>query len=307
MVQITAEMVKKLREMTDAGMMDCKKALVENSGDMDASVEWLRKKGLSAAAKKSGRIATEGAVMVEISDDHKSATISEINSETDFVAQNDNFQAFAKGATKHIHCTKPDSVEDLLRTEIEGTKFEEYLKAQIAKIGENIVIRRFSRITVAEGGTVAGYVHSNGKIGVIVAAKCDSEKTCEAVNETLRDIAMHIAAMNPKYLDASTIPAEVIEKEKEIGREQLKKEGKPENIWDKILDGKIRKFCEENTVLGQKFVKDDKRSVEQVLSDAAKRAGGTARIVEFVRFELGEGLEKKGCDFAAEVAAQLGR
>jgi len=274
---------------------------------MEAAVEWLRKKGLSSAAKKAGRVASEGAISIEISDDHRKGTIAEINSETDFVAQNDNFKSLVKKATRHVHCSTATTVEDLLQTEIDGTTFEEYLKGEIAKIGENIVMRRFVTIDAGENGTVEGYIHGNGKVGVLVAAKCDSDKTCEAVRPTLKNIAMHIAAMNPAYLDEEAVPAETIEKEKEIAIEQLKKEGKPEKIWDKILPGKIKRFLKDNTLVNQPFVMDDKKTVGQVLDEAAKAAGGTAKIVEFIRFELGEGIEKKEEDFAAEVAAQMGQ
>jgi len=304
---VTAAMVKELRQMTNAGMMDCKKALTETNGDMDAAVEWLRKKGLSSAAKKAGRVASEGAISIEISEDSRKGTIAEINSETDFVAQNDNFKALVKKATRHIHCSTATTVEDLLKTEIDGTRFEEFLKGEIAKIGENIVARRFVTVDAGENGVVEGYIHGNGRVGVLVAAKCDSDKTCEAVRPALKNIAMHIAAMNPAYLDEDAVPAEVIEKEKEIAIEQLKKEGKPENIWDKILPGKIKRFMKDNTLVNQPFVMDDKKTVGEVLNASAKEAGGTAKIVEFIRFELGEGIEKKEEDFAAEVAAQMGK
>ena len=304
---VTAAMVKELRQMTNAGMMDCKKALTETNGDMDSAVEWLRKKGLSSAAKKAGRVASEGAISIEISEDSRKGTIAEINSETDFVAQNDNFKALVKKATRHIHCSTATTVEDLLETEIDGTRFEEFLKGEIAKIGENIVARRFVTVDAGENGVVEGYIHGNGRVGVLVAAKCDSDKTCEAVRPALKNIAMHIAAMNPAYLDEDAVPAEVIEKEKEIAIEQLKKEGKPENIWDKILPGKIKRFMKDNTLVNQPFVMDDKKTVGEVLNASAKEAGGTAKIVEFIRFELGEGIEKKEEDFAAEVAAQMGK
>jgi elongation factor Ts len=289
---VTAAMVKELRQMTNAGMMDCKKALTETNGDMEAAVEWLRKKGLSSAAKKAGRIASEGAISIEISDDRRKGTIAEINSETDFVAQNDNFKALVKKATLHVHCETADTVEDLMQTTIDGTTFEEFLKGEIAKIGENIVMRRFITVDAGENGTVEGYIHGNGKVGVLIAAKCDSDATCEAIRPTLKNIAMHIAAMNPQYLDEEAVPAEVIEKEKEIAIEQLKKEGKPEKIWDKILPGKIKRFLKDNTLVNQPFVMDDKKTVGEVLEEAAKAAGGSAKIVEFIRYELGEGIEK---------------
>ena len=302
---ITAAQVKELRERTGAGMMDCKKALQEANGDMDKAIEILRKKGIAKAAKKADRVASEGTIAVEVSPDYKCATIVEVNSETDFVAQNENFKELVGRVKAHIAENEVESVEELYQTEIDGAVFEEYMKAEIAKIGENIVVRRFDKICVDGPGVVNGYLHMGGKIGVIVAATCDKEEVCDAIKDLLKNIAMHIAAMNPKYLDEASIPAEVIEKEKEIAAAQLEKEGKPANIIEKIIPGKIKKFVEENTLLGQKFVKDDKKSVKQVLDEAAKAAGGTAKIVGFVRYELGEGIEKKEEDFAAEVAAQM--
>ncbi len=302
---VTAAQVKELRERTGAGMMDCKKALQESGGDMDKAIEILRKKGIAKAAKKADRVASEGTIAVEVSPDYKCATIVEVNSETDFVAKNENFKTLVDTIKKHISESEIESVEELYKTTIDGATFEEFMKAEIAKIGENIVVRRFDRICVEGNGVVNGYLHMGGKIGVIVAAVCDKPQVCDAIKDLLKDIAMHIAAMNPKYLDESEIPAEVIEKEKEIAAAQLIKEGKPENIIEKIIPGKIKKFIEENTLLGQKFVKDDKKTVKQVLDEAAKAAGGEAKIVRFVRFELGEGIEKKQDDFAAEVAAQM--
>ncbi|MRI84009.1 MAG: elongation factor Ts [Nitratiruptor sp.] len=303
---ITAAQVKELRARTGAGMMDCKKALQEAGGDMEKAIEILRKKGIAKAAKKADRIASEGTIAVEVAPDGRCGTIVEVNSETDFVAKNEEFQELVNRVKSHIATSGVETVEALYESTIDGVTFEEYMKAQIAKIGENIVVRRFDRICVQEGpGLVSGYLHMGGKIGVIVAAACDKEETCQQIQGILRDIAMHIAAMNPRYLDAESIPAEVIEKEKEIARAQLEKEGKPANIIEKIIPGKIKKFIEENTLLGQKFVKDDKKSVQQALEEAAKAAGGSAKIVGFVRYELGEGIEKKQEDFAAEVAAQM--
>ena len=305
MANITAKMVKELRELTGAGMMDCKKVLVETNGDIEKAVEELRKKGLGKAAKKSDRLASEGLITLTISDDYKKATMSEINSETDFVAKNEQFQKMTKATTDLIHSEEIADVEELLKTTIDGTVFEEYLKTQIATIGENIVVRRFVTIKAGENGIVNGYVHSNGKVGVIVAAKCDSEKTCEGAKDLLKNIAMHAAAMAPKYLSEEDIPAEALAKEEEIAKAQLQKEGKPEKIWDKIIPGKLAKFKAENTLLGQKFVMDDKKTVAEVIQEKAKELGGEIKLIEYIRFELGEGLEKKSEDFAAEVASQL--
>jgi len=305
MAEITAKMVKDLRTKTSAGMMDCKKALVEANGDEEKAVEILRKKGLANADKKGSRNAAEGVVNVSISDDYKTATISEINCETDFVAKNADFQEFVSSTTEQIQKTEPVDVEALLNGEFKGAKFEEELKTIISKIGENIVVRRFTTIKADENGVVNGYVHMGGKVGVIVAAACDKPETAEAVKEILRDIAMHAAAMSPKYLNPEAIPAEDLEKEKEIAKAQLEKEGKPANIIEKIIPGKIKRFETDNCLTKQAFVKDDKKSVEQVLADAAKAVNGEAKLVEYVRYEMGEGLTKNGCTLAAEVAAAL--
>jgi elongation factor Ts len=302
---VTAGLVKELREMTGAGMMDCKKALSETNGNIDEAVEVLRKKGLGKAAKKSDRLASEGLVTVEVNADFTKATMSEINSETDFVAKNDEFINLTKDTTCHIQAESVESVEDLMKTTINGTVFEEYFNTKVATIGENLVVRRFATVSADGTGVVNGYCHSNGRVAVIVAANCDSAATAEGMRDLLKDVSMHAAAMSPKYLKQDEVPADVLEKEKEIAIELLKKENKPEKIWDNILKGKMAKYKNENSLLGQSFVKDDKKTVSQVLEARAKELGGTVELVEYVRFELGEGLEKKACDFAEEVAAQL--
>lgn len=306
-MSIKASDVKNLREMTGAGMMDCKKALTEAQGDSEKAVEILRKKGLSAAAKKADRVAAEGSITVELSDSNQKATITEINAETDFVAKNENFQAFAKDTTAHIHGESVTTVEELHETQINGQPFKDYLSTQVSKIGENLVVQRFHTLETGSNGSVGGYLHANGRVGVIVAAECDSEKTAQAVTDALKDIAMHAAAMNPAYLNADAVPADIIAKEEEIAKAQLAKEGKPEKIWDKILPGKVQKYYKDNTLEAQPFVKDDKVSVGEFLSAAAKNAGGEAKLAAFVRYELGENVEKKQEDFAAEVAAELGK
>jgi elongation factor Ts len=306
MAEITAKMVKDLRAKTGAGMMDCKKALVKANGDLDKAIEELRKAGLANADKKGSRNAAEGVVNIHISDDYKTATISEINCETDFVAKNADFQEFVTSTTEHIQKTEPVDVEALLNGEFKGAKFEEELKTIIAKIGENIVVRRFATIKTDANGVVNGYVHMGGKVGVVVAAACDKPETAEAVKDVLKDIAMHAAAMAPKYLNPESIPVEDIEKEVEIAKAQLLKEGKPEQIIEKIIPGKIKRFEADNCLTKQAFVKDDKKTVEQVLSDAAKAAGGEAKLAEYIRYEMGEGLTKNGCTLAAEVEATLG-
>ena len=284
MATVTSELIKELRERTGAGILDCKKALLETEANLDDAIDWLRKKGLSAAAKKSGRTATEGTVTIEISADNKKATISEINCETDFVGQNENFIEFCATTTSHIHTNGVKSVDDLLASTINESSFSDHLSITIGKIGENIVVRRFAEVSVSENGSVNAYKHANGKIGVLVAAECDNAKTAEAVQAVLKDIAMHAAAMNPNYLDDSEIPQEDLDREADVAKAQLEKEGKPAAMWDKILPGKIVKFKKDNCLVDQPFVKDDKKTVREALEAAAKTVGGTAKLAAFVRF-----------------------
>jgi len=306
MANITAAMVKALREKTGAGMMDCKKALVEAEGNEEKAVEILRKKGLAKAAKKASRNAAEGRVEVYISDDYKKGSIAEINCETDFVAKTDEFIEFVQKTVKVVSESDINDVDALNKATFENSTFEEELKVKIAKIGENIVVRRIATIKAPKNGVVNGYIHAGGKVGVLVAAVCDSEKTADAIKDTLRDIAMHIAAMKPLYLNPESVPADVIEKEKEIAKEQLLKEGKPENVVEKILPGKIKKFFNEVCLTEQEYVKAEKKeSVKEALSKAAKKVGGEAVLVDFIRFEVGEGLSKNACSMADEVAAAL--
>jgi elongation factor Ts len=283
--------IKKLREMTDAGMMDCKQALAATDGDMEAAVEWLRKKGLGAAAKKADKVAAEGTIAIKA--DGNKAVMLEVNSQTDFVAKNDKFQSFVAEVLEHVFNNDFNTVEEINNSEINGQPFSEYLALQIATIGENLVVRRYAKVVT--DGSIGSYVHANGRVGVIVAAnKAGAE-------DALKNIAMHAAAMNPKYINEAAVPAEVIEKEKEIAKEQLLKEGKPEAILEKILPGKIKRFLQDNTLENQKFVMDDKVSVGEYL----KSNGDGAELTDYVRFELGEGIEKKEEDFAAEVAKQM--
>jgi len=306
MAKITAAQVKALREKTGAGMMDCKKALVEAEGNEEKAVEILRKKGLAKAAKKADRNAAEGRVEISISDDNKVGSIAEVNCETDFVAKTDEFIEFTEDIVKTINANDIADVDSLMNTSFGEGTFEEELKVKIAKIGENIVVRRIATIKAPENGIVNGYIHAGGKVGVLVAAACDSEKTCEAIKDTLKDIAMHIAAMKPAYLNPESVPADVIEKEKEIAKAQLLKEGKPENVIEKIIPGKIKKFYQETCLTEQEYVKAEKKeSVAEALNKAAKAAGGSAKLVDFVRFEVGEGLVKNACNMANEVAEAL--
>ncbi len=306
MANITAAMVKALREKTGVGMMDCKKALVETDGNEEKAVELLRKKGLAKAAKKADRNAAEGRVEIYLSDDFKKGSIAEVNCETDFVAKTDEFTEFVSEIVKTINVNDIADEEALNKASFGQGTFEEELKVKIAKIGENILVRRMGTIKAPANGIVNGYIHAGGKVGVLVAAACDSEATCEAVKDTLRDIAMHIAAMKPQYLNPEAVPADVIEKEKDIAKAQLLKEGKPEQVIEKIIPGKIKRFFSDSCVTEQEYVKAEKKeTVAEALSKAAKAAGGKAELVDFIRFEVGEGLTKNACNMADEVAAAL--
>ncbi|WP_169753334.1 translation elongation factor Ts [Campylobacter mucosalis] len=354
-MEISAQMVKELRERSGAGMMDCKKALSEANGDMDKAIDLLREKGLGQAAKKADRLASEGLISVEVCEKCKQATISEINSETDFVAKNAQFQALTKDTTAHIQANGIKSVEELSVSTINGVKFEDYFKGQIATIGENLVVRRFETISADEKGVVNGYVHSNGRVGVLIGAVCESAEVATKAQDFIRNLCMHAAAMKPDVISYKDLDRDFVEKEyialkaelekeneelkrlgkplhhiplfasrlqltdaviakaQEMIKEELKAEGKPEKIWDKIMPGKIERFYADNTVLdqrltllGQFYVMDDKKTIEQVIAEKSKELGGKIEIVKYVRFELGDGLEKKVDDFAAEVAAQIG-
>lgn len=304
---VTPEMIKELREGTGAGLLDCKKALAESNGDMDGALEWLRKKGLSKVSKVAGKVAAEGTVALEVSSDFKKATLTEVNCQTDFVAKNENFVSFASEMSGYIHTNTVSSAEDLQKAKFGSMSFEERVGEAIQKVGEKVEVRRFDTITVGENGIVNGYIHAGGSIGVIVAAECDSSKTAQALKDTVRNIAMHAAAMNPTYMTEEEIPASVLEKEKEIAIEELKKEGKPAAMYDKIIPGKLKKYAKDNSLVNQPFVMDDKKSVAEALSAAAKEVGGTAKIVGYRRFKVGEGIQKETMSFADEVAAQLGQ
>lgn len=300
---ITAQAVKELREMTNCGMMDCKKALSEADGDMEKAVELLREKGLAKAAKKAGRIASEGLVEAYVSEDGKIASLVEVNSETDFVAKNADFQSFVKNIAKIVAETNPADVEDLKTKPYDsGMNVEEALRDKILTIGENMNIRRFARFE----GAVVTYIHGGGRIGV--AALFDTDVADNpAFAETAKDVALQIAAAAPAYLDKDAVPADVIEKEKEILRAQALNEGKPEAIVDKMVMGRISKYYKENCLVDQEFVKDPDMSVSKMLAAKGKEMGGTITIKDYVRFEKGEGLEKREDDFADEVAKMAGK
>jgi elongation factor Ts len=351
---VTAADVKKLRQATDAPMMDCKKALTECDNDFDKAVEFLRERGIAKSAKKADRVASEGSIGLKLSVDFKRATLVEINSETDFVAQNDGFKDLVSKTVTQAYETECENVEALRDTEIEGKKFSAYFDETVAKIGEKIELRRIAALSAKENTIVNGYIHSNSRIGVIVAIECDSEKTAQAMIPVAKNVSMHASAMKPttlsykdfdpafvaeetkgrieaikkeneelarlkkplknvpQYISMSQLTPEVLAEAEANIKAELKAQNKPEKIWDKIVPGQIARFIQDNTSLDkeqalvdQNYVLDDKMTVAQAVEEAGKQAGGTAQIAAFIRLEVGEGLEKKVDDFAAEVAAQM--
>ncbi|OQY20312.1 MAG: translation elongation factor Ts [Desulfobacteraceae bacterium 4572_35.1] len=300
MAKITASMVAELRGKTGAGMMDCKKALSETDGNIEEAIDFLRKKGLSAAAKKSGRVAAEGAIVAAGSENV--GVVVEVNAETDFVAKNDAFCTFAAGVAQLVAEKAPADMEALQQEDFPGSgrTVAEELTHQIATIGENMNIRRFARREV-ESGIVESYIHAGGKIGVIV--ELATEKPCDEVVTTARQLAMHIAAVAPQYLNREQVPAEVVEKEKEIMRVKAIESGKPENIVEKIIMGQINKYFGEICLLEQAFVIDPDKKVNKVVADLAKQIGAEVTLMGYDRYQLGEGIEKRADDFAAEVAS----
>ncbi len=310
MADITAAMVKELRETTGAGMLDCKKALVEANGDMEQAVDWLRKKGLASAAKKSSRVAAEGLVAVAV-DGNKGAAV-EVNSETDFVAKNEIFQEYVEDAAKvALHCNGDvEAMKAFVCPKCADSKtFGERLTDMIAKIGENMNLRRAKVISV-NNGVVCSYVHNAvrnglGKIGVLVALESTADKA--KLEELGKHIAMHIAATAPIALNIAGVAPEAVEHEKSIFAEQAKASGKPANIIEKMVEGRIRKFYEEVVLEEQAFIMDPDKKIKDIVADAAKECGADIKLTDFVFFKLGDGLQKKEEDFAAEVAAQLGQ
>ena len=303
----TAKDVQALREKTGVGMMDCKKALTEADGDMEKAADILREKGLAAQVKKAGRIAAEGAVYAAVCDKCRVGVVVEINAETDFAAKSDKFQEFIKGVADVIMKKNPADVAALMELEYEdGRTVTQALQDRVLVIGENISIRRFVRF---EGDCVA-YVHGGGRIGVLVRFEADdADSGTDILKECGKDVAMQIAALNAAYLDKSTVPAEALEKEKEILVAQIKNDpknaSKPEAIITKMVDGRIGKFYENNCLLQQAFVKNGDITVEQYVAEEAKKAGGMMKVAEFVRFEKGEGLQKREDNFADEVAGMM--
>lgn len=347
---VTAAMVKELRQATDAPMMDCKKVLVEADGDMVKATELLKERGIAKAAKKADRVAAEGLAGFKIADDFSKATVVEINSETDFVAQNEGFQNLVKATAEEIYNAQPADVDALMASDFGAT-----FTAAVTKIGEKIEVRRFGTLIADATTALNGYIHSNNRIAVVITAKCDSEKTAQGMRDTLKQVAMHASAMKPTtlsykdfdaeyvetetrgrievikkdneelarlkkplknvplYISMSQLTAEVMAEAEENIKAELKAQNKPEKIWDKIVPGQLARFIDDNTtldkeqaLLDQSYVMDDKKTVAQAVTDAAKELGGSAEIIDFVRLEVGEGIEKKVDDFAAEVAAQMG-
>ena len=305
MAEITAAAVKDLREKSGAGMMDCKKALTEAGGDMDAAMDWLRTKGLAAAAKKSSRTAAEGLVGVEVQGTKGAAV--EVNSETDFVAKNDQFQSFVRDVTS-VALELGDDVATIKAAPLGGKTVEEVLTNNIATIGENQSLRRAKRLEVSQGAVVA-YVHNAqapglGKIGVLVALESDAG--ADVLEPLGKQIAMHIAAAFPLALNEDGLDQEVIERERAIATEKASESGKPADIVAKMVEGSVKKFAKENALMSQLFVMDNKTPIADVVAKAGKDAGTTITLKDYVRFQLGEGIEKEESDIAAEVAATAG-
>ena len=307
MANVTAAMVKDLREKTGAGMMDCKTALTENNGDIEAAVDWLRQKGLSSAAKKSGRVAAEG--LVGIATSGTAGVVAEVNSETDFVSRNEDFQAFVKTVTE-LGLANDGDLPAVLDSGYPGSerKVAEQLTHNIATIGENMAIRRMHGVSV-KNGLVVSYLHNKitselGKIGVLIGLESDAP--ADVLEGLGRQLAMHVAATNPKSLDVDDLDAGIIEREKNVLVEQARESGKPEEIIQKMIEGRMRKFYEEVVLLQQTSVVDGETKIGDMIANAGKDAGKDIKLVSFIRFELGEGIEKKEDDFAAEVKQAAG-
>lgn len=299
---VTAALVKELRERTGAGMMDCKKALVETDGNIDKAIEVLREKGLSKAAKKSGRIAAEGLVRIAYNDDNSESAIVEINSETDFVAKNDEFITFVEDIANMALLHGEKDMDEFMSVDFNGKPISGVLTDKIAKIGENMNIRRYKKLAT-DGVVYTGYTHGGGRIGVIVGIKTDA--SADEISRVGKDVAMQIASMDPKFISDKDVDPEYLENEKRILTQEVLNEGKKPEIVDKIVAGKIKKELKEVCLLDQPFVKDGDMSVGQYIAGAAKETGKSMEVVEMLRYEVGEGIEKKNEDFAAEVAAQI--
>ncbi|WP_270181860.1 translation elongation factor Ts [Alkalihalobacillus sp. CinArs1] len=289
---VTAKMVKELRDQTGAGMMDCKKALTENDGDMDKAIDWLREKGISKAAKKADRVAAEGLAAIAV--EGNKAVIAEINSETDFVAKNDNFKVLINDIATHLLKTNPESVEAALESKMEnGQTVSEFLNNAIAKIGEKISLRRFQIVEKTDADAFGSYLHMGGRIGVLTLLEGTTDE------EVAKDVAMHAAAVNPRFVSRDEIPAEEVEREREVLKQQALNEGKPEKIVEKMVEGRLGKFFEEISLVDQAFVKD----TDQKVGKYVESKGGSVK--GFIRYEVGEGMEKREDNFAEEVMSQV--
>jgi elongation factor Ts len=304
MANITAQMVKDLREETSAGMMDCKAALTETSGDFQAAIDWLRKKGLSKAAKKAGRVAAEGLIGVSVKG--TKGVLVEVNSETDFVARNDLFQGLVKMIADVAHDIGTD-VEKIKAAKAGSLTVADSISETVAKIGENMTLRRAADLSVKQGA-IGSYVHSSvtdglGKIGVLVGL--ESSGKADELAALGRLVAMHIAATNPQAIDASGVAPEIVQREKDVLADKFRQQGKPENVIEKIVQSGLQTYFKEVTLLEQPYVHDDKKSVAQALKEAEGKVGGPIKVTGFVRYALGEGIEKQESDFAAEVAAAV--
>ncbi|MEX1307573.1 MAG: translation elongation factor Ts [Eubacteriales bacterium] len=303
---ITAQAVKELREATGAGMMDCKKALVETDGNIEKAMDYLREKGLAAAAKKAGRIAAEGVVNSFISDDKKTGVLLEVNCETDFVAKTPEFQGFVAKIAGIASEGTPADVDALLAMSKDGKTVKDMITEQISTIGENISLRRFD--LVKSEGAVDAYIHMGGKIGVIVEFGCPAGAADNAdFTAFMHDIAMQIAASKPLYVNQTEVPSDEVEHEKEVLKAQALNEGKPENIVEKMVMGRINKFYSQVCLVDQVFVKDDSKKVKDIVKAQSAAVGGDVSIVKFTRYEMGEGLQKREDDFVSEVMNQAGK
>lgn len=353
-MEIPASLVKELREKTDAGMMDCKKALVETNGDINKAIDYLREKGLSKASKKADRIAAEGVIVLSVSEDLSKASMIEINSETDFVAKNDHFQNLGKKTLDLVTQLNITNVSELNGANIDGMIFEEYLKTQIAKIGENIVVRRLKSVSTNKNTLVNAYLHSNCRVGTIIVLGYKNENSKSKLITLSKNLCMHAAAMKPRiisyeefdinfiqnekkaliaeiekeneefkrlgkplrkipeFISKKEINADILKSKEEQFKNELREQKKPEAIWDKIIPGLMDRFIADNTILdqrltlfGQFFVMDDKKTVSQVIDDISREINDDVKVLEYIRFELGEGIEKIEEDFAKEVANQM--
>src|SRR5947209_5783473 len=301
MAEITAAMVKELREQTGAGMMDVKRALTEAAGNMEEATKILRKKGLAAATKKAGRITSEGAVQAYTSGNV--GVLVEVNCETDFVARTEQFRQFSEEVARLIAKSKAKNIEQLQSEAWNGETVAQKTHGMIAKIGENVTIRRFERYEAASGATIGTYIHAGGKIGVMVELIANNKS--DRSSDVARDVAMHIAAAEPRFIRREDITQKDLDTEREIAREQAVKSGKPENIVEKMVTGKLEKFYGEACLLEQPYIRNDKQSVSDYLKSAGKESGCAYTVTRFARYKLGEGIEKRSDDFAAEVMSYV--